>query len=393
MSDQPNAELEQQLRDLTAWEGPTPGLWRRAMQTANAGRRQGGALHRLRHTVLRRVPSWALTGAAAAIVFMAVGVMMTGPFGPTLSADLSGEAPSSRRGRGDVGAKGLPADSAGLYDFTTEAGELTHSFRTDQLMAGRAAFGTRMERYGNFDGDGVPARGTVLAGVAERQVARSVTMELRSPDVRAVFLKAQQLISPARGEYVQESSLSGDKENLQANLTLRVSAERLSDVLNELRTLGDVQAEVARGDDVTDQAVDLEARLRNEQRVEQELLELLQRREDAPLKDVLALRQSLSEVRETIERITAQREHLAHLVSLATVLVIVRPTDAVTPETPDGLAAYFAEALASAWDAGTKLLAGSLAFVLQTLVGGAFWWVLLIVAILAFRRWRRQAAS
>ena len=228
----------------------------------------------------------------------------------------------------------------------------------------------------------------------ERHVIRKATIELATEDVRAVFLKAALLISEAKGEYVQDSGITGRAEKMQANLTLRVAAERLPEVLNELRQLGEVRSEKTTGEDVTTQVVDLEARLRNEQRVEAELLQLLEKREDSPLKEILELRRTIADVRQAIEQLTAQRERLSRLVSLATVLVIIRPADAPPPAEPEepGLGAYFIDALGGAWHKGTTFLVNTFAGFVSVLIGGLIWWILLIAVILLVRSYRRRTA-
>ncbi|MCA9289605.1 MAG: DUF4349 domain-containing protein, partial [Phycisphaerales bacterium] len=212
------------------------------------------------------------------------------------------------------------------------------------------------------------------------------------------FLKAQHVISPARSEYVEASSLSGEAERARGSLTLRVEASRLSDVLNALHELGVVHAEQASGEDVTDQVIDIEARLRNEQRIETELLELLDRRDNAPLEDVMALRDRIAMVRSTIERLVARRDGLDRLVSLATVLVIIAPNDdapAPEPETTS-IGDYFGAALASGWDRSLRTLADSLGGAMRFIIGGLLWWTIavgaLLVAHAALRR-RVNAAS
>ena len=217
-------------------------------------------------------------------------------------------------------------------------------------------------------------------------------MELAPKDVRAAFLKTGQIISEARGEYVQDSGLSGTNDRLEANLTLRVAADRLADVLNELRQLGDVRSEKTNGEDVTAQVVDIEARLRNEQRVEQELLQLLEKRQDAPLKEILELRTSIGSVRQSIEQLVAQRDRLGRMVSLATVLVIIRASDAPPPEQP-GITSAFVRMLDDAWRKGVYFLMRSLTGILTVLIGGLVWWILLLVAIFWFSAWRRRRAA
>jgi hypothetical protein len=226
----------------------------------------------------------------------------------------------------------------------------------------------------------------------ERHVIRKATVELLTEDVRAAFLKAALLISEAKGEYVQDSGITGSGEKMQANLTLRVTAERLPEVLNELRQLGEVRSEKTTGEDVTTQVVDLEARLRNEQRVEAELLQLLEKREDSPLKEILELRRTIADVRQTIEQLTAQRERLSRLVSLATVLVIVRPAGAPLPEEP-GLGAHFLDAMGSAWQNGTMFLVNTFAGLVGIIIGGLIWWILLIVVIVLVRNYLRRRAA
>lgn len=228
------------------------------------------------------------------------------------------------------------------------------------------------------------------AAFGERHVILKATIELTTEDVSKAFHKVQLIVNEGLGEYVQQSAMTGSGERARADLTLRVAAGRLGDVLQALRELGDVQSEHRDGQDVTAQVVNIEARLRNERRVETELLDLFDKRNDAPPSEILQLRAKLGEVRSEIERLTAQRDHLGRLVSLATVLVFIR-----TPEgrqlSSNGAGAYFADALGSAWQRGWTFLADTLALVFSVFVGGLIWWILIAIALLAFRRFRRRS--
>lgn len=197
-------------------------------------------------------------------------------------------------------------------------------------------------------------------------------------------MRAAQLISEAHGEFIQDSSVTGDGNQLGANLTRRVAPGRVSEVLDALRELGEVRSENAGGEDVTTQLVDLDARVRSERRVEAEPLELLETRANAPLKEVLELRRSLSEVRGSSEQLTGQRERLGRLVSLASVVVIIRPADAPTASQP-GLGSSLHVVLSDALRNSGRFLADSLALLASIVVGGSIWWVLLAAAALAIR--------
>jgi len=221
----------------------------------------------------------------------------------------------------------------------------------------------------------------------QRQVVRKASAELRTADVRAAFVKVQMLVSEAGAEYIENSAISGEGDQMQADLTLRVSAARVSAVLNALREIGHVISQPLSGEDVTSQVVDLQAHLNNERRIEAELLELLESRKDAELKDALELRRSIGDVREQIERLQGHQQHLARLVSLATVLVIIRHDgqSKAAPEQP-GIGAYFVDVMNSTWENGITGLADSIAWITVTLLGRLIWWT--IAAIALWMAWR-----
>ena len=397
MSGQIEQNLEQQLASLTAWDGETPQLWRRALKSTGQSTTEGLSL-------LERIFAWPLPAKLAACFAVGVVAVTAAAFITSLSssfsvplADTYQVSPqASRRLRTEVLrsplASGTPASvvpddgyRAG-HDLVLGASEAKYLYTDAVTPAERAEAPSASlpQTPPPADTSATPMQSST------RQVVRTATIELTAPDVRTVFLKAAMLVRDATGEYVQDSALTGEGATAYANLTLRVAADRLHAVLQALRELGTVTVERTEGQDVTAQVVDLEARLRNERRVETELLELMDRRKDAPLKEILELREQLSRVRGEIERLTAQRDHLGHLVSLATVLVIVRGTEAgaVSPGTP--LGQYFRDACRRAWHGSLTFLADTLAIFIRLLVGGIVWWVLLVVIVLMIRRWRRR---
>ena len=137
--------------------------------------------------------------------------------------------------------------------------------------------------------------------------------------------------------------------------------------------------------------MDVEARIRNEQRVEAELLALLESRRGAPLAEILQVRQSLASVRESSERLIAQRDRLSRLVSLSTILVTMQ-TDATEPtQGANGLMDRLGQSLRDAWESGAEALIDSLAFIVRVFIGGLLWWIVLgVIAIAARLMWMRH---
>ena len=161
-------------------------------------------------------------------------------------------------------------------------------------------------------------------------------------------------------------------------------------MLEQLRGLGSVKSEESHGEDVTTQVVDLQARLRNEQRIEAELLELLERRSDASLKDILEMRRRINNVRLSIEHLVAKRQRLDRLVDLATLLVIITPQGAQAQELHGDLGQYISQRLSNSWFGGLRTLANTVAGGLRVLVGGLPWWLLLGAIVVGVRHYRRQ---
>ena len=231
----------------------------------------------------------------------------------------------------------------------------------------------------------------------ERFVIRKVSMELRSPDVRSVFARVSLLINEGVGEYIEDAQVSGEENKTQAQLTLRIAATRVGEVMTQLQGLGKVISQNTTGQDVTDQVVDIEARMRNELRIEKELLELLASRKDAPLKELLEVRVEVDRARERIERMQASRDKLSRLTSLATVLVLIRSEEKAPQPVESSWVAQAGKKFGAAFEDGQRSLTSSIAFLIEVIVGGLVWWIFIggvIVAILwAIKSHHRRLAN
>ena len=381
MTENPERQIGKRLAALTRWRGERTELWQEALAATDRDDTPGKTL-----------PRWWLTATAwrvAAMFVVLASVAGTIWF-------LSTETGSQRYARAPNTAISQQLAPPGRNDkspllnspFVVSSGSGSRG-----AGSGFGSFGAGggLHNLDNLAKDFTPqiaAAPSVNFPDADRHVVRKATIELVSDDVPLVFVKCRQLISEAHGEFIEASTLTGSGATARGSLTLRIAVERLSDVLNLLRRLATVRAEETHGEDVTAQVVDLEARLRNERRVEAELLDLLEKRTDAPLKDILEMRRQINIVRESIERLTARSQQLDRLVSLASVLVIIRPFDAEEQETE--LGAYFSDKLAASWTGGLRLLADTVSGGLRVFVGGLMWWLLLGAIFVTVRHHTRK---
>ncbi|MCK4871411.1 MAG: DUF4349 domain-containing protein [Phycisphaerales bacterium] len=385
MSDEPMPDVTAQLGQLTTWSDETPGLWKAALDQAESARRQPERpLLRLFNLAVPWPVAATLALAALVVVLVAVTV-------PNLMVTPARDS-ARRVGSADQNYS-LMLERGSVPDEAMRAGDPVLSPPQIQpdtdfryLSTSRAAFAGLAAQA---ETDNIPPIPSMT-----RHVVRKANVELRTDDVHAAFHAITQLISEAGGEYIQESSLRGAGESARAEITMRIASRRLSQLLNALRDFGEVTSEKLSGEDVTSQVVDVEARLRNERRIEEELLELLAQRDDAPLTDILKLRKEISGVRDHVERLVAQRDRLSRLVSLSSVLVIIRPADHVEePEQTASLWSSFTERVGGAWRTGLDVLSATIAKILQIAVAGLVWWIMLVVVILLVRNHIKKAAD
>ena len=139
------------------------------------------------------------------------------------------------------------------------------------------------------------------------------------------------------------SGSRGDARTLTA--TLHIPAAQLDAAMSTLKSIGRVVDEAQSGEDVTEQVVDVTARLANARNTEKRLTDLLQKR-TGDLADVLAAEREIARVREEIERFDAQRQALGRRVTYATLnLEIVEEPRATLNLGPRPLPGRFREAL------------------------------------------------
>ena len=162
----------------------------------------------------------------------------------------------------------------------------------------------------------------------------------------------------------------------QAALTLRVPVSQLDAAVEALATLGEVEAVSIATQDVSEEFVDVTARLENARRLERRLLELLSRG-TGKLTDVLQVEEKLAGVREEVERIEGRRRWLQARSDLSTIDLALH--EAGTPPAPRTASAFgdaFSQARRNLVVLTTTAIEASGIVLPLVMVAGAGWLVL-----------------
>ena len=153
-------------------------------------------------------------------------------------------------------------------------------------------------------------------------IIRTAVLRIVVKDFAAVRESVEALVAQANG-FVDRLTVTGDASEART-LTgaLRVPSDRMADTLTRLRAMGQVTDDTQGSQDVSDQIVDLDARLASARATEQRLIELIRNR-TGRLSDVLEVERELTRVRLDIERLDAEKTNLGRRVSYATIDITI----------------------------------------------------------------------
>jgi len=185
--------------------------------------------------------------------------------------------------------------------------------------------GTRSELASRVDEEHEDLKGTAGGQISSPvgMIERTASLSLIVKELETARAALEKIAKQHEG-YFAELNTSG-QSNAARTLTasMRVPASELDSTLDELRKLGQLDQEKQGGEEVSQQYLDLKARLENSRHTEKRLSELLTRRADK-LKDVLDVERELASTREEIERMESEQQGMLHKVRYASIELKLR---------------------------------------------------------------------
>ncbi len=215
------------------------------------------------------------------------------------------------------------------------------------------------------------------AAVTDRKVIRTGQMTVQADDTRALMDDITALVDSSGG-YVSSTQVSPTGEDRQPaiNITIRVPAGELDTALASIRAMAaEVISESIQSQDVTEEYVDIESRLRNLTALETELVALLREVREQPDADpqkLLSVFNEVSRVRGEIEVLEGRRRLLDNQASLSTITIAITPTPSAEPIVEEGW-----QPLVTARQALRDLVDS-----LQSLGDAAIWFVVFALPVL-----------
>ncbi len=168
----------------------------------------------------------------------------------------------------------------------------------------------------------------------DRRIVRNGNMLLVVNDILTARDRIAQ-IAQGFGGFVVSSFISGEEKNLRASITVRVPDDKFEQTLSQFRALAvRVRSENATSQDVTEEYIDLQARLKNAEATEAQYLALLNRA--TTVEETLKIYESLSRVRSEIEQLKGRIQFLERSTSMSLITVNLEPEIATKELAPAG---------------------------------------------------------
>jgi hypothetical protein len=210
---------------------------------------------------------------------------------------------------------------------------------------------------------------------AQPRVIKTAQLELEvgRGDFRAAVNEIIDLADRLGG--VTQSTAIEDTRARTGTLSIRVPSASFEAALAELDAIGDIKRQVIEGEDVGEEFVDLQARLRNAQAQERVLLRLMDRADS--VKASIRVQRELERVQQGIEQLQGRLRFLRDQTSLSTITIDLAEAGAEPPRVGT---------LGRAWD---EAVDGFFTVISAVVVGAGFLLPLVVIALIAILVFRR----
>jgi hypothetical protein len=184
----------------------------------------------------------------------------------------------------------------------------------------------------------------------------------------------------------QRENLEPTKRTLDIKLVARVPSNEFGSALEEIKKLaGNIPEARITSEDVTEDFIDLEARIKTQKALELQFLEIM--KQATKVGDALEVQRQLAEVRTDIEKLEGRKRFLENRSSLSTITVNIQAPKLVTVSTT-GFRSSLRDAASDSLDLASNMV---VFFVRSVIVMAPVLVFIVLPVVLVFRFLARRA--
>jgi type IV pilus assembly protein PilA len=290
------------------------------------------------------------------------------------------------RGGYTINADPLEPGKSGQRHFSTN--------QSGAILADEVALGgpSLPEKSNEHDLGAAGERETVgRAAETSPMIARTAALNLVVEKLDEARESMDRILLQHKG-YVAHLSASAESDSAHMVVaSLRVPVDQFDVCLAELKKLGHVTQESQAGEEVTQQHMDLLARLKNSRNTEVRLTEVL-RQHNGPIKEILDVEKESARVRGEIEQMEAEQQTLEHRVNFATIELKLAEEYRAQLSTPaPSVAMQLRNAIVDGFRSAFQSLLALVLFLAESGPTLLLW--LMILSFPAWLLWRRYQRS
>jgi len=174
-----------------------------------------------------------------------------------------------------------------------------------------------------------PVKESLAPTINERMIIYTGYISLETNDIDGTIAMIRSL-AEHYGGYVASSNKYMYDEEVRAEIVIRVPKDKFHAAIQEIESYGKVLNENVNSEDITQQYIDLKARLSNLQHQEKRLLEILELAKNVD--EILAIEKELERVRGEIESLQGQINYLERNVEMSIISInLTKPKPSFKP--------------------------------------------------------------
>lgn len=216
--------------------------------------------------------------------------------------------------------------------------------------------------------ENVPLNQAERSLAVDRKIIKNADIALESDDPEAAQKRITSIAETMGGFVVESQQRSSDGRSAArdtVSMTIRVPSAKFGETLDEIRkTQGRLVSESIKGQDVTEEFIDIEARLTAKKALETQFMEIMKRANTVD--DALSVQSQLAEVRSEIERIEGRKRFLENQAGLSTVKISIQ-TPAAIAASGAGFFSKLADSINDGLETATAFVLGLVTFVIAVL--------------------------
>lgn len=211
-----------------------------------------------------------------------------------------------------------------------------------------------------------------------QRIIKKADIKIKVEDYKNSYttLKA---VTQKHNAYISNENEVNNNYSIYNNIEIRCEAQSFDAIVEEIVALAIyVDGKNITAEDVTEQFVDIEARLKTKKEVEERYKVLLQRANSIP--EIIEVEKEIRMLREEIESLEGRMKYLSDKVSYSTVKVYLYEELEFTASPEKGFGYKFVKAVKTGWEGLQMFILGIFyLWPLWLILGGALWLILRLV--------------